>query len=237
MLVQYPAMYRDAQGAETTTIDNDGKQLRMCVRGVEFVGHSFDAFAPLLPRESPQRASFPLTDLGELCSCRLVCEIPLPIVANGEMIQGQLHVHLELSDPLPLPGIDPARRVQMEAQGYRVSAQRVDRDLRLRVSFGGASFEAPGNVEDFEWLYSLQRGFPPGVSIQACINCAFSDYSPAGKGMFGELMCFRGNKAAYRRVTTKDEFFALIPTMTERVQETYLCPEFEQRRPGTGYRG
>lgn len=217
MLVQYPAMYRDARGEESTTIENNGKQLRMRVRGVEFSGYSFDAFAPLLPPESPQRASFPLTDLGELCSCGIACEIPLPIVAQGEVIHGQLAMHLEIGDPRPRLGPET--------------------DLRLRVSFGGASFEAPGNVEDFEWLYTLQRSFPPGASIQACITCAFSDYSPAGKGMFGALMCFRGNKAAYRRVTTKDQFFALIPTMTESVQETYLCPEFEQRRPGTGYRG
>jgi hypothetical protein len=26
-------------------------------------------------------------------------------------------------------------------------------------------------------------------------------------------------------------------TMTEFVQETCLCPEFEKRAPGTGYRG
>ncbi len=33
------------------------------------------------------------------------------------------------------------------------------------------------------------------------------------------------------------DFFEIWDRMTGVVQETYLCPEFERRRPGTGYRG
>jgi hypothetical protein len=62
-------------------------------------------------------------------------------------------------------------------------------------------------------------------------------YSPYGHGLFGGLACFRGNKAGYRAVTGKDDLFAVWDTMTEFVQETHLCPEFERRVPGTGYRG
>ena len=76
-----------------------------------------------------------------------------------------------------------------------------------------------------------------GTLMKACINCAFSDYSPVGHGLFGGLACFRGNKAGYRGVTSKGGLFKIWDTMTEFVQETYLCPEFEKRAPGTGYRG
>ena len=47
---------------------------------------------------------------------------------------------------------------------------------------------------------------------------------------------FRRNKAGYGSIRTKHDLFAIIPT-SERVQEIYLCPEFERRTPGTGYRG
>ena len=40
VLNAYPARYHDALGEEQTIIENDGKQLRMVVRGVEFVGRT-----------------------------------------------------------------------------------------------------------------------------------------------------------------------------------------------------
>jgi hypothetical protein len=54
--------------------------------------------------------------------------------------------------------------------------------------------------------------------------------------MFGGLTCFRDNKTGYRAVNSKSAMFQAWGTMTEYVQETYLCPEFEKRTPGTGYR-
>jgi hypothetical protein len=73
--------------------------------------------------------------------------------------------------------------------------------------------------------------------LQTCFCCAFSDYSPYGNGLFGDLACFRDNKQPYLAVETKRDFLALWDTYTEFVQETYHCGEFERRKPGTGYRG
>jgi hypothetical protein len=73
--------------------------------------------------------------------------------------------------------------------------------------------------------------------MKCCFNCAFSDYSPAGSGIFGDMLCFRDNKEEYFKVKDKWDLFRIWETMTEHVQETYLCPEFEKRIPGTGYRG
>jgi hypothetical protein len=78
---------------------------------------------------------------------------------------------------------------------------------------------------------------PAGTYLKTCINCAFSDYSPSGHGLFGGLACFRDNKTGYRAVRTKRDLFGIWITMTGFVQETFLCPEFERRSPGTGYRG
>ena len=228
MFAQYPARYRDAQGEEITTIENNGKQLRMRVRGVEFAGSTFDAFEPILPAESPQRALFALTSGGDLCGCTITCEMPLLLVVQGEEEQGQLHIEVDSSEPHPLPAL----RISGEKLSLFVSDQR----LSLRVSFGGETFQVR-NDGDFEGLYDLQCAFPEGVYIKACINCAFSDYSPMGQDTFGTLACFRDNKAGYRQVTGKRGIFEIWHTMTETVQETYLCPEFERRQRGTGYRG
>lgn|SRR5579875_150910 len=73
--------------------------------------------------------------------------------------------------------------------------------------------------------------------ILICFTCAFSDYSPVGHGLFGSLACFRGNKSSYLQVQSKRDLFAIWNTMTEFIQETYCCPAFERRKPGTGYRG
>jgi hypothetical protein len=91
-------------------------------------------------------------------------------------------------------------------------------------------------------MLDLQRKLPPGTFMTACINCAFSDYSPCGHGLFGNLICFRANKAGYLGLPSgedfsKDAYFDVMETVSEMVQETYVCPEFERRLPGTGYRG
>ncbi len=52
------------------------------------------------------------------------------------------------------------------------------------------------------------------------------------------MMCFRHNKAAYLAVRDKWDLFRLTDEVQpEYIQEFHLCPEFEGRRPGTGYRG
>jgi hypothetical protein len=86
-------------------------------------------------------------------------------------------------------------------------------------------------------LLDLQRRLPEGVRLLACFTCAFSDYHPAGSAFIGSLACFRGSKDAYRAVTGKQELFEIWESRAGFTQETYHCPEYAQRPPGTGYRG
>jgi hypothetical protein len=51
------------------------------------------------------------------------------------------------------------------------------------------------------------------------------------------MLCFRGCKAEYRQVKSKGDLFRIMDKLTGQVQETWLCPEYEHRAPGTGYRG
>ena len=213
----YPTIYRDKIGEETTTIDNDGRELRMVVRGVEFRGGDFDCLEPTEKQDASRLACFTLQK-GDLCSCVIECKIPVR-VAGAETTEGTLDVHVELGNPEPKGGIDRLY-------------------LQLTLQLGHYCFVSSGWSGWFEdELLDLQKQLPEGVFLKSCINCAFSDYSPLGHGMFGGLACFRDNKEGYRAVRTKGDIFRVWKTMTEYVQETYLCAEFEKRQPKTGYRG
>jgi hypothetical protein len=215
---KYAARYEDRSGLELTSITNDGKRLSLRLRGVEFQGQDFDGLEPEGPLDPARLASFTLNH-GELCACVIEAEIPIPIATPGGEVEGMLRVHLELGGPAPNGGID--REV-----------------LELALRIGERCLASSGTSGLFEdELLDIQKQLPPDVYMRACINCAFSDYNPAGQGLFGCLACFRDNKRAYLAVRDKQELFRIWDTMTEWVQETYLCPEFARRAPGTGYRG
>jgi hypothetical protein len=217
MPVTYPARYRDRFGEERTSIHNDGTMLSVTIRGVEFRGGDFDALEPTSEADSSRLASFSLQNA--LCSCVIDAEIPVPVATPDGITAGVLAVHLELGDPAPNGGIDREH-------------------LMLRFEFEDRALTSKGWSGWFEdELLDLQRQMPEGTFLKACITCAFSDYSPLGHGLFGGLACFRGNKTGYKAVQSKRDLFEIWGTMTGFVQETHLCPEFERRSPGTGYRG
>ena len=218
MLMVYPAKYHDRFGEEATAIENDGTTLRMVVREIEFTGRMFDDWEPSTPASSPQLTNFPL-NRGELCSYTLECEIPLPLVKASQPTQAILRVHLELGEPRANGGVDRE-------------------DLKLELSINGQSYKSSGRNGWFEdELIDIQAMLPTDVHMKCCFTCAYSDYNPAGHGLFGGLICFRNHKREYLSLTGKQAVFQLIEKTNEIVQETYLCPEFEKRVPGTGYRG
>ena len=213
----YPAVYTDARGSEETVVVNDGVTLGMRLRGVDFAGRDFDRFEPS-PHATPEQLRPFTLNAGSLCSCRIVCDFPVPVGGRVE-IDGLLRVDLVLGDPAPNGAID---------RGV----------LGLVLRFDGREFASPGTSGWFEdELLALQAQLPDGLFMRACINCLYSDYSPYGHGLFGWMMCFRNIKAEYLKVRTKDDFWAVHDRFDRLVQETYLCPEFERRVPGTGYRG
>lgn len=215
-LDRYPATYSDAHGSETTTIDNDGETLRLTLRNVDFVGRDFDSLEP--NGATPEQLRVFTLNHGSLCSCRIEFRIPVPIHDRGSLLGGVLSVTLVLGDPAANGGLGGEQ-------------------LRLVLEYGGQQIAGTGTSGWFEdELLEIQRQLPEGVFIKACINCMYSDYSPYGHGLFGGMMCFRNRKAEYLKVTTKQQFWSL-GRQDRFVQETYLCPEFERRIPGTGYRG
>lgn len=222
MTTTYRARYKDRFGEEATTILNDGEALTMVVRGVRFRGNDFDRFHPQDVPDPAQLSSFTFLH-GSLCYCTIEADIPVSVVTPAGTVDGLLTFELDLGEPLPTGQMDPER-------------------LKLRLAVNGQNYSSEGKTGWFEGeMLDLQGKLPPGTFMKACINCAFSDYSPYGHGLFGNLICFRANKAGYLALPSgedfcKDAYFDVMDTVSEMVQETYLCPEFERRAPGTGYR-
>jgi hypothetical protein len=217
-MVSYPAKYTDAHGQEETIIFNDGETLRMTIRGLEFAGTDFDSLEPAGDAPQGHMAQFSL-HRNELCSCRIECEIPVPLNDHGNLKEGLLTVELILGDPAPNGSLDRE-------------------ELHITLSCNHGQFAGSGTSAWFEdELLGIQSQLPEGVFMQACINCLYSDYSPYGHGAFGCMMCFRNLKSEYLAVKSKQDFWSVHDRYDRLVQETYLCPEFDRRIPGIGYRG
>ncbi|MBV9849275.1 MAG: hypothetical protein JO250_06270 [Armatimonadetes bacterium] len=204
-------------------IRNDGQELSMVLRGVEFVGNDIGGMEPRDKAERPELDAFVLNryphEAAELCACTIEYVAPVPVAERGNMMAGWLTIRAELGRP--------------------VGTGRLDHEtLRLALTIGNETYQGSGMSGWFEdELLEIQAALPKGVYLKACINCAFSDYSVYGHGLFGDMLCFRGCKSEYLAVRTKADYLRMKAGPAQVVQETYLCPEFERRRPGTGYRG
>ena len=107
------------------------------------------------------------------------------------------------------------------------------KSLKLAVTINGITYEV---VDDWfeDGMLRLEAEIPAGVRLVACITCLYSDYSPGGHGLMG-MSCHRDAKSQYLAVGSKADYWN-VP-VTEEVPETYSCPEYKRRVPGTGYRG
>lgn len=195
----------------------------MTLRGVEFCGHSINLMEPIDKTDRPDLAQFDLNRFPHeaivLCACTIEFTMPMPISNQGKMIMGLLTVHTELGVPAERGWLDHEL-------------------LRLALRVGDQTYQGTGRNGRFEdELLEIQAALPDGMYVQACINCAFSDYSVYGHDIFGDMACFRHCKAAYLAVKDKNDYMSMRCPTVDTVQETYLCSEFERRVPGTGYRG
>ncbi|MFZ2521074.1 MAG: DUF6304 family protein [Anaerolineae bacterium] len=229
MIVNYPAKYRDSLGEEITTIQNDGKLLRMEIREVAFVGEDFDSLEPTtFDEEQKELFDFVsvfiathvtgnIPDAGReaymLSNYQLECEIPLVVVVGNEEREAQLYVQLDL----------------------RNQDVRGDTPLLLRLSYDTKSVTSSGRHSFFDSeLSDIQRSLPTDVFIKTCISCRYADFGPY-QGTFGALGCYRNNKEEYLQMKaswTPEKKWDLLKTITESVQETYLCSEFQPIKRG-----
>ena len=215
--MNYPASYQDEFGEETTLIGNDGSVLEMKVRGIVFTGHMLDDWTPDCDAQGLKK-QFCLLH-GCLCAYRIKFDMPVVVVSFGEEMLGVLAVELEVGQPTEKGGVNCE-------------------SLQLTLAVSGVEFPARENQGWFDdALNDIGDRLPEQTYIKCCHSCAYSDYSPAGYGVFGCLACFRNCKQEYLALRGKTAYFSLTDKMAGFVQETYLCPEFVLRVPGTGYRG
>lgn len=217
VLPRYPlrlkAIYEDERGRDEIVISNDGKFLHTTLRGLALSGSDFDGLEAGLSG-SEDELQVTLNEFGELATGSLTVLIPIAVdIAGVAQVIG-----MEVTIVLPPP------------------AERVE--LTIRLPDGRGPFRGRKKSGDFEdELESVVHVLPADVRLLACHTCGLSDYSPSGHGIFGGLACFRDVRDPYRRVASKWDMFELWASMTEYVQETHLCPEWEPRPPGRGYRG
>ncbi|MEM1180171.1 MAG: DUF6304 family protein [Acidobacteriota bacterium] len=211
--MRIPGIYRDERGSETIVFETDGTFLETTIRSVTFEGDDFDSL------ESEEESEFFSYWKGTLCRCKFILEIPVRLATPDGMRRSVLMATIELGAPGPRGGLD---------------------DERIQVSWIESEFsiESPGHSGWFEdELLSLINSLPEGFAMQACITCGLSDYSPYGHGSFGSLACFRDAASDYRDVDSKEGIFAVWDRLTDFVQETHLCDQYELRPKGRGYRG
>lgn len=85
-------------------------------------------------------------------------------------------------------------------------------------------------------LLDIQKRLPDGVYLEACITCAISDRNPTAMACSADDL-LQGQQCGMSHGERQVRSFRIWSTATEYVQEAGLCPDFERRVPGGGYRG
>lgn len=226
----YSARYRDARGEEHTVVEEytdparGGSRLRLVVRGVAFEGWNLASLAPTRAADDERRDLFAFSRWGLLAGYALECHVPVRVVASDDPVG---RATAEVVDLQVFVEVGPPGSEGATDTGALQFTLTVGAPARVHTSPDDAVL-APD-----EQLAALSASLPGGTRIEVCATCGLSDANPAG----GPLACFRGNKAAYREVRGKSDLFRIWHTRTEYVQDYFVCPEYEPRITGTGYRG
>ena len=176
MMQVWPAKYKDKNGEYNTVIRNDKTNLRMNVRGVEFLGKGFDDFRVDEDLSKEHLASFTLDKYDELSDCLIECVIPVLIISNQKESEAKLCLKLEFG--------------KVGEKGWRDEG-----NLTLILEYQDRTFQSKGEIGWLEdSLVEIQKQLPEDHRFKNCFGCAFSDYSVYGHDFFGGMLCFRNKK-------------------------------------------
>lgn len=222
----FPGTYSDSRGEESIVwrvdssrrrqrpADGPGFELHTTIRDVPCWGYDFDSLEPVDP-ENPDRNGLSLgPHHGELDECVLTGELPCKVDIDGTPTPSVVRFSLDLR----------------ESARSNVAAPR---NLTLAIDAGNSEIEVADDWFE-DGILRLDALMPAPTRIRCCVTCLYSDYSPGGHGLTG-MSCHRDAKEQYLAVRSKHDYWS-VP-VTEEVMETYVCPEYQRRIPGTGYRG
>jgi hypothetical protein len=195
-----------------------GYEIETTIRGVTFWGYDFDGLEPREPDQAIA-AGLPLSRLsGELADSVIKGDLPCTIEVDGQRAPAVV------SFTLTLPSAERGPERQDPSP----------KNLHLSLTVADQRCEVDDDWFEDGVLRLDRAARRVGARLVCCVTCLYSDYSPGGHGLMG-MSCHRGAKAQYLAVRSKLDYWS-VP-VTEDVMETYLCPEYERRIPGTGYRG
>ncbi|MFC4635573.1 DUF6304 family protein [Dokdonia ponticola] len=226
-LKTYKGFFENNLGISEIEIENDFEYLKFDLDTFKFEGTSFDDFELLnydnyskteLERFLLNKISCGQGFVYELCDCNINIFIPILIkdIVTKETFERKLDIKIEIGKSLSNGVID-----------------RIEVSLSLKI-FNDVLTVKNGNFEGA--LTQIQKKIEPRFKLNNCFGCNFSDYSPYGNSLFGDMLCFKNQKEDYLKVKNKKQFFNL--NKPDRiVQETYCCEEFELRGENIGYRG
>lgn len=219
---EFPGSYGDQRGVDAVTwkvcpSTRPGWQrryeIRSTIRGIDVWGADWEVLGPDEPIGAAAEA-LNLNAAGDLDDCVLRGDLPCQLDSAGGTRPVVVSFTLDLRRDVLR---SPAR----------------PENLQLQIAIDGR--ETAVTDEWFEeGVQRLEAALPAGIRLSCCVTCLYSDYSPGGHGLMG-MQCHRDAKAQYLQVRSKGDYWH-VP-VTEEVPETYICPEYERRVPGTGYRG
>jgi hypothetical protein len=219
-VLSFPGSYEDDLGVEPVIWrigpsdrygdTSDWFEIHTVVRGVPIWGMDFPGLGP----DEPDAAGAERLSLGpadDLDNCRLRGDLPCAVVVNGQRRDSTVHFALDLRKR------EPVSRPE---------------NLQLSTVVDGVTYEVTDDWFE-DGLRRLEDALPDGVQLAACVTCQYSGYALEGREVMG-IRCHRGAKTQVLAARTKAEYRS-VP-VNEEVPDTYLCPEYERRLPGTGYR-
>lgn len=203
---QYPTVFEDRFGKEKIICYSDGFNLKLTIREIEFEGISFNM---LEKKEHDRKKACKKIDIDKFGTILglFSVRIPLHIADSDELTHGVLILNFDY---------------------------RTGNDITFTFFYEGHIYSSDFKydfVEDI--LIEIRRQLPEKCKLHCCMSCQFSSYHPAGNNDFGCLNCFKMIKDQLDGVDDKCSLMDLWDKGTKKnklinVQETNLCPDFEE---------
>lgn len=216
-LWSFPGSYEDDQGSEPLEWEMvpfeapngawSGFELSTVVRGIPVRG-SLDCLEAD-PANPEARKTLSLDRLNDLTQCTLGGDLPCTVEVGDVRRTGVIRFSFD------------------RKPGY-------ERDtMHLSLTLDGATYETGCDALE-TGLPRLAAALPPDAGLVCCFTCLYSHYSPGSSGAMG-IACHRDAEEQYLAARSKSDMWS-VP-VTEVVPETYLCPQYQRRVAGAGYRG
>jgi hypothetical protein len=226
----YKGLYKDSLGTCEIEVENDFNTLTTKIDGVVFSGSEFDGLSvddkskytdEQLARFTFLRTPIYQTDRFEetLCNCLFEIVVPQVIIdkLNGIQLYSDLKIEISLGNIR-----NPGAGIEYE-------------HVTLSLAIAGRIYT--GTSDYFESSFDAIRDqIKDKYQLKNCYGCMYGDYSVYGQSSFGSMLCFRNQKEAYGKVTSKATYMELDAPYWH-VQEIYCCDQYEIRKKGAGYRG